>query len=122
MEVLGPKRPLPEVLENHLLRIAQEAIANAIKHARPRRIEVQLVFEAATVALSVRDDGCGFDASQPPAARNGHFGLTGMLERAKAMQGTIEMESTLNRGTMITVEVPCEQKAKDTRKGNGGPD
>jgi signal transduction histidine kinase len=116
MEVLGPKRPLPEVLENHLLRIAQEAIANAIKHARPRRIEVQLVFEAATVALSVRDDGCGFDATTPPAARNGHFGLTGMLERTKAMHGTIEVESTLNRGTMITVEVPCEQKVTDPQK------
>jgi signal transduction histidine kinase len=108
MEVLGAKRRLPDFLENHLLRIAQEAIANAIKHGRPRRIEVQLVFEPVSMALTVRDDGCGFDAGNPPANRNSHFGLSGMRERARAVNGNIEVESTRGRGTMITVEVPCK--------------
>jgi signal transduction histidine kinase len=107
MEVLGAKRRLPDLVENHLLRIAQEAIANAIKHARPRRIDVQLVFEAGSVALTVRDDGGGFDAGKPPAARSSHFGLAGMRERTRAMNGIIEVESTPGLGTMITVEVPC---------------
>lgn len=112
LEVLGAKRRLPEAIENHLLRIAQEAVANAIRHARPRRVEVQLVFEAGSVALTVRDDGCGFVPGKPSVARNSHFGLTGMRERAKALNGTLEVESTPNRGTMITVEVPGTQEAK----------
>jgi signal transduction histidine kinase len=106
VEVLGTKRRLPDGVENHLLRITQEAIANAIKHANPRQIQVQLVFEIGSVALIVRDDGHGFNVDKFSASRNGHFGLAGMRERAKTMQATIEMESASGTGTTIAVEVP----------------
>ena len=109
VEVLGAKHRLPDDVENHLLRITQEAIANAIKHAHPRQIQVQIVFEPGSVALTVRDDGCGFNVGEFPASRNGHFGLAGMRARAKTLHGTIEMESTPGAGTTITVEVPLKE-------------
>jgi len=112
VQVLGPKRRLPEMIENHLLRITQEAVANAIKHGRPRRIEVQLIFEPASVAVTVRDDGCGFDVQGTSATRNGHFGLAGMHERAKALNGTIVVESGPGKGTIIIVEVPLKEKLR----------
>jgi hypothetical protein len=64
-------RRLPPVTENNLLRIGQEAIANAARHARARRIDVRLEFTEREVLLSVRDDGQGFDASQPAPGRGG---------------------------------------------------
>jgi signal transduction histidine kinase len=110
VEVLGARRRLPEMIENHLLRISQEAVANAIKHGRPRRIELQLVFEPASVALMVRDDGHGFEPNKKPTVRNGHFGLAGMHERAKALNGTVEVESRPGKGTVIIVEVPVKER------------
>jgi signal transduction histidine kinase len=110
VEVLGAKRRLPENVENHLLRITQEAVANAIKHGQPRHIEVQLAFENGSVALTVRDDGRGFDTR--PVSQPGHFGLAGMRGRAKALGGTIEVESERGRGTTITVEAPFVEKAE----------
>lgn len=113
VEVLGMKRRLPEMVENHLLRISQEAVANAIKHGRPGRIDIQLVFEPASVALTVRDDGGGFEVNKTSALRNGHFGLAGMHERAKALNGTIEVESNPGRGTVIIVEVPLKERFQE---------
>jgi signal transduction histidine kinase len=110
VEVLGTKRHLPEMTENHLLRIAQEAVANAIKHGSPRRIEVELVFEPASVALTVRDDGHGFEVDKKATVRNGHFGLAGIHERAKALNGTVEVESKPGKGTVIIVEVPAKER------------
>ncbi|HEY1789872.1 MAG TPA: sensor histidine kinase [Verrucomicrobiae bacterium] len=110
VEVLGAKRRLPDSMENHLLRITQEAVANAIRHGKPRHVEVQIAFEPGLVALTVRDDGCGFDARTQDASRPGHFGLNGMRERAKALGGTIEVESKVGRGTVITVEAPVVEE------------
>lgn len=106
VEVLGTKRRLPDGMENHLLRITQEAVANAIRHGQPRRVEIQLAYEPGSVALAVHDDGRGFDVDKPHHSQRGHFGLDGMRERARALDGTIEVESKPGRGTTITVEAP----------------
>jgi len=110
VEILGAKRRLPDGVENHLLRIGQEAVTNAIKHGQPRHVEVQLAFESGSVALIVSDDGRGFDNGTRPISEPGHFGLAGMRGRAKALRGTIEVESKSGRGTTITVEVPVAEK------------
>lgn len=112
VEVLGAKRRLPDSIENHLLRITQEAVANAIRHGKPRHVEVQLAFEPGMVALTVRDDGCGFDTRTQDTSRRGHFGLDGMRERTKALGGTIEVESKPGRGTAITIEAPVVDKVE----------
>ncbi len=81
--VQGPPRRLPGPIEANLLRIAQEALANALKHAQPGRVTLRLAFGEQRVELRVEDDGAGFDVPQAMALSAGHFGLLGMRERAE---------------------------------------
>lgn len=105
VEVNGTFRPLDRLIEDNLLRIGQEAINNAVRHAEAQRISVNLVFDARRVQLSIRDDGHGFDTQ---VAGNGHthFGLIGMRERAERIGGTLSIHSTSESGTEVVAEVP----------------
>lgn len=105
VQVTGSRR-LPPVTENNLLRIGQESITNAIKHARAGRIEVLIEFGEKQVRLRVRDDGCGFDPGQPPKSQGG-FGLVGMRERAAQLQGELTVQSASGKGTEVTLTLPC---------------
>jgi signal transduction histidine kinase len=102
----GHVRPLPAAVENHVLRIAQEALTNALKHAQAAHIEVELDYAADRVTLHVRDDGRGFDADHPPAAASGHFGLFGMRERAAKLGADLRITSRAGTGTAIHLSVP----------------
>jgi PAS domain S-box-containing protein len=82
----------------HLFRIAQEAVANAVKHARPRNIWIQLDVKADTVALTVRDDGCGIAV---PLAPSTGMGLNIMRYRARMIGGTLEVSRGSQGGTII---------------------
>jgi signal transduction histidine kinase len=104
VEVGGPLRPLPIEVETNLLRIGQEAINNAVRHAEANRIDVALNFDTRSVRLSIRDDGRGFDADRQVA--DGHFGLIGMRERAAQIGGVLTIDSALERGTQIVIDVP----------------
>jgi ligand-binding sensor domain-containing protein/signal transduction histidine kinase len=104
VEVTGPSRPLPLPVETNLLRIGQEAINNAVKHARANRIDVTLNFDTRSVRLSIRDDGRGFDSEAQVA--DGHFGLIGMRERAEQIGAVLTIDSAQERGTQIEVDVP----------------
>lgn len=90
------ERPLPESVGDHLFRIAQESIANALKHSGATRIQVVLEFAASAVVLRVRDNGRGFD----PARTQAGYGLAGMRERAVAIHGDIEVRSS-GEGTEV---------------------
>ncbi|HSL55897.1 MAG TPA: carbapenam-3-carboxylate synthase domain-containing protein [Pyrinomonadaceae bacterium] len=104
VEVNGTFRPLAQAVEGNLLRIGQEAINNAVKHANAQRIFVNLVFDARRVQLIVRDDGRGFN--NQVNGREGHFGLIGMRERAQQIGGTLSIQSTDGSGTEIVADVP----------------
>jgi len=104
VEVAGPLRPLPVPVETNLLRIGQEAVNNAVKHSHAKHIDVALNFDTRSVRLSIRDDGRGFDPSQQIA--DGHFGLIGMRERAEEIGAVLSIDSGIERGTQITVDVP----------------
>jgi len=104
VEVTGPSRPLPLPVETNLLRIGQEAINNAVKHARANRIDVTLNFDTRSVQLGIRDDGRGFDPEAQIA--DGHFGLIGMRERAEQIGAALTIDSAVERGTQIAVDVP----------------
>jgi ligand-binding sensor domain-containing protein/signal transduction histidine kinase len=104
VEVTGPSRPLPLPVETNLLRIGQEAINNAVKHARANRIDVTLNFDTRSVQLNIRDDGRGFDPQAQIA--DGHFGLIGMRERAEQIGAMLMIDSAVERGTQIAVDVP----------------
>lgn len=86
-----------------LYRIAQEAVANAVRHAVAAQVELRLAVGAGRVTLSVADDGRGFDPAGLPAGR---FGLIGMGERARLLGGTLAVASGPGQGTRIAVEVP----------------
>jgi signal transduction histidine kinase/ligand-binding sensor domain-containing protein len=87
-----------------LFRIVQEALGNAAKHARARRITVRLTRSNGMVSLVVSDDGVGFDRSR--LAMAGGLGLITMRERAEQLNGRVEFESTPGRGTTIRVTIP----------------
>jgi signal transduction histidine kinase len=106
MHVEGTRRRLPPIVENNLLRIGQEAITNASRHARPARIDVTLTFEPRTVRLAVKDDGVGFLAGSPRDGDRRSFGLVGMQERAKLLGGTVEIRSAPGEGTDVLMVVP----------------
>ncbi|HEV2862262.1 MAG TPA: two-component regulator propeller domain-containing protein [Pyrinomonadaceae bacterium] len=108
-QVSGTFRPLPQAVENNLLRIGQEAVNNAVRHARARTVSVNLSFDATSVRLSVKDDGRGFDAGAQANGRGGHFGIVGMRERAAEMGGSVRVESAPGEGCEVTVSVPVEE-------------
>jgi signal transduction histidine kinase len=105
VEITGKARQLPSSVEHHLLRIGQEAITNAVKHANPKAIRVHLDYGEANLTLTVRDDGCGFDP-KTVASGSGHFGLEGLRTRARKLKGELTISSEPGRGTSIEVAVP----------------
>jgi signal transduction histidine kinase/ligand-binding sensor domain-containing protein len=114
MNVSGRPRTLDAEVERHLLRIAHEAVTNAVRHADASRIEVDLRFGADTVDLCVRDDGRGFDPDARLNRSQGHhFGLVGISERAQAMGGHVRIESRPGWGTEVTCRLPCDCRMVD---------
>lgn len=105
-KIHGSPVRLPGPVEMNLLRIGQEAVANAVKHGRARKVSIELQYAAASVGLTVSDDGQGFTAGQSSPA--GHFGLLDMRERAQSMGSHLRVESNPGRGTCIAVEVPID--------------
>jgi signal transduction histidine kinase len=104
-KVSGDARPVSDTVESNVLRIGQEAIINAVKHAHAQRIQVELFYGSQSLRLSVRDDGCGFDVQQSQANK-GHFGLLGMSERARNIGGLLRIESNPGGGTEVLLDVP----------------
>lgn len=105
LTVTGTVEPLHGELEATLLRIAQEALANATRHAHADRIGVTLSYMDDEVTLDVRDDGRGFTGP------SSGFGLIGMRERAERVAGSLEVESEPGRGTAVSARVPLIRHA-----------
>jgi signal transduction histidine kinase len=95
-------------IEENLYRIAQEALNNVAKHAKPTRVNVMLEHRDGCVTLVVEDNGCGFDlgSSAPPQNEACHLGLIGMRERAALIGGELKVETAPDRGTSVHVRVP----------------
>ncbi len=90
--------------QTYLFRIAQEALNNIQKHARPTNVSLNFFLEGKKVVLSIEDDGCGFDVERARDKRGN--GLNNMTERVNLLKGTIHINSVVKRGTIITVELP----------------
>jgi ligand-binding sensor domain-containing protein/signal transduction histidine kinase len=104
-QVKGTPRRLGEEQENNLLRIGQEAITNALRHARAKEIEVTLGFESKQVELRVQDNGCGFDVTTSTQGFGGHYGLLGIRERAAQIGGELSLSSQPQAGTEVKIRV-----------------
>ncbi|MBL9145107.1 MAG: sensor histidine kinase [Verrucomicrobiaceae bacterium] len=105
-KVTGTPVRLPGTTETHLLRIAQEAVANAAHHSGAKTISLHLAYGTDFVTLEVCDDGRGFDPASKQA-EVGHFGLSGMKERADKIAAHLHIESRPGQGTRIRVQVPA---------------
>jgi len=94
---------IPENIQINLYRIAQEALNNAIRHAQPDSINVQLVYSEGEILFIVEDDGSGFE---PDKITGDGLGLKSMKTRVGAMAANIDIVSNLGRGTLVSVVVP----------------
>lgn len=102
----GEEISLPPGSVHHLARIAQEAVRNALRHALAKSIRIQLIYETDALRLLIRDDGRGFHLDEA-AARNGHFGIAVMQERARKLGGTLRLHSD-SSGTEVETAVPFD--------------
>ena len=101
--IKGSPVRLPGPIEMNLLRIGQEAVANAVKHGKATQVAIELRYAPTSACLQVSDNGQGFAASE--GSRAGHFGLLDMRERAQSMGSELKVQSEPGRGTRISVEV-----------------
>ncbi|MGD0616822.1 MAG: two-component regulator propeller domain-containing protein [Bryobacteraceae bacterium] len=109
--VAGTPQQLSPVARKAVVRIFQEAMANALKHAHAETIEIQLRYENEGLVLAVRDDGRGFDAASAIPLTVGHYGLTGMRERAERIGGRMTLTSAPGLGTELAIFVPFAECA-----------
>ena len=121
--LFGAYRPMPPGTEQEYLRVAQEAIHNVKKHAGAKHLLVQLEYGPDAVALEVRDDGRGFDAGERPELEaahegTGHFGLTGMKERAAAIGGKLEITSEPGAGTTVRLHAAIPKETREQTREN----
>jgi PAS domain S-box-containing protein len=105
-DVGGPPRPVDPDVEAVILRVAQEAITNVVKHADAHAVRVRLSFESRRVRLSVIDDGRGFVVASDVHVYGGHWGLLGMRERASQVHGKLSLRSSPGHGTELVLQVP----------------
>jgi signal transduction histidine kinase/streptogramin lyase len=106
VDVSGPATVLPQEMEQHLLRIAQEAVTNVLKHAAATRVDIKLHTEARKLYLRIQDNGRGFEQNDAFVSAVGHFGLLGMRERAERLGGELRLDSHPGEGTEVAVTVP----------------
>ena len=106
VDLRGDASKLPENVAHHVLRIAQEAISNVLKHARASKVALHLSVDKNQLQMRIADNGCGFDGSGAFATAQGHFGLMGMRERAKRVGGRLAVETKPGSGTEVELTVP----------------
>ena len=106
VDVEGAGRRLPEEMEQHLLRIAQEAVTNTVKHAHAKEVWIHLAMNNGTLKMRVADNGEGFEQTDAFSEIGGHFGILGMRERAERLGGELQLHSEPGEGTEVEVTVP----------------
>jgi len=102
----GTPRPCPPKVDEQLLRIGQEAITNAVRHAAATEVLVELRYEDSAVRVRVSDNGRGFDARRAVDEAESHYGLASMKERAEEVGGQFQLVSSPGKGTEIQARVP----------------
>ncbi len=114
--VQGDVEALPQPVQSALYSLVQEALANVAKHARAHSVGVVLAREGEWLRLEMRDDGVGM--SDAERHREGRYGLLGMDERVRLLEGELDIDSAPGRGTVLRVRMPAEPAA--ARDGPAG--
>lgn len=118
LHVDPPELQLDEPYATAVFRIAQEALANVARHAAASNADVDLVHRDDAIALTIRDDGAGFDPGAP--RKSGSFGLVGLRERAYLVGGTLQITTTLGEGTTVEVDIPLPRAPVAVAHGGDG--
>jgi len=106
----GRVRPLPEIVEDNLLRIGQEAMTNVIKHSQATAAAIHLDYGPKNIVLRISDNGRGFVRHDCAGPDDGHFGLQGISERAKRLNAELTIESEPGKGTLVMVRVGLDEE------------
>ncbi len=108
LQILTETDDWPSAVRHALLRIAREAITNAERHAQAQKLCVSLTRSQHLAHLTIMDDGCGLPIYPPgqPVISDGHFGIQGMCERAKHLQGSCTVRPAQPRGTVVECIIP----------------
>jgi len=115
LSVLGVPQPLDPVVFNEVARIAREALANAFVHSRASRIEAELTYTRSHVCLRIRDNGTGIDPRVLNDGKAGHWGLSGMRERAHRILAQLKIWSHAGAGTEVELTIPAKIAYPSTR-------
>ena len=117
LAVKGRPRPLDPLARDAVYQISREALANTFRHARARRVEVDIEYSRDEFTVRVRDDGCGIAPHIVDDGRSGHFGLSGMRERAERSGALLRLWSRVGAGTEVEIHMPAQ-----TAFPNASPD
>lgn len=103
----GERRRLPLELETTALRVVRECVANIIRHANASAVRITIAYGARALTVRVADNGAGFDPTAPGLGpEHGHWGLTGLRERARRVNGHLDIASGTGTGTSVTLTLP----------------
>ena len=105
-EISGKPFVLNQFATHELLMMAREAVYNAVLHAKPEQVTMNVCFGRKEVTLEIRDNGSGFDASIIHSDREHHYGLTGMQERVQSVGGRFHLQSAPGKGTDVRIHIP----------------
>jgi signal transduction histidine kinase len=108
VETIGEVRPLPPSIASVVLRIAREAVTNAVRHSDADAVFLKLRYSRRALRLTVSDKGQGFVVDPELRAYGGHLGLLGMRERASEAGGRLMVDSAPGQGTTIRLTIPIE--------------
>lgn len=113
----GERRPLHPLLRDEIYRIGRESLINAFRHSRAKKIEMELKYSSKGLSIVVRDNGCGIDNSVLQTGRDGHWGLSGMRERADRIGARLHVMTSATAGTEVELSVPSQIVFQDQSVG-----
>lgn len=106
--------PLPDPVKETLIRAVTESLTNIAHHAEAQNVEVNVGMKGKSLSVTIQDDGVGFDANSIPS---GHYGILGIKERVRLVNGSFDIQSDNGRGTMIKIEVPLSPLPEEEDQG-----
>jgi len=106
VSAIGPKKTLLAPIREELYRIGKEALVNAFRHSRARRVDLEFDYTRNNLSLRVRDNGCGIEPQVLEQGLAGHWGLAGMRERTARIGGELRISSSTTAGTEIQLSIP----------------
>ena len=106
VSVEGREQPLRPAIRQEIYRIGKEALVNAFCHSGAKRVDCELEYTDSDLHMRIRDNGCGIDPQVLDAGREGHWGLSGMRERATRIGAVLKISSNASAGTEIQLSIP----------------